>query len=52
MKNTENEAKEYYIIDFAHILKTIWSKIWVVITSSILAALIGFIISAFIITPT
>ena len=52
MENQEKVKSEYYVVDLAHIFKTVWKKIWVVIISSVLAAVIGFSIAAFAITPT
>ncbi len=52
MESQENIKSEYYVVDLAHIVKTIWKKIWVVIISSVLAAVVGFSIAAFAIAPT
>jgi len=52
MENSQNIKNEYYVIDIPHIVKSVWHRIWVVIVSSIIAAAIGFSISAFLITPT
>lgn len=46
-----NVSSEYYTVDVLHILKFIIQKIWVVILSGVLAAAIGFCVSAFLITP-
>ncbi len=50
-RNGTNE-KEYYVIDLAHIVKSVWSRIWAVALSGILVAAIGFSLAAFVITPT
>ncbi|MBE6761259.1 MAG: hypothetical protein E7551_03140 [Ruminococcaceae bacterium] len=42
---------DYYTIDILHIIKFIVQRFWVIIVSGILAAAIGFCISAFLITP-
>ena len=47
-----NKAKEYYTIDLAHILKTLWHRAWMIVLSGLLSAVIGFSIAAFWITPT
>lgn len=52
MEYQETNKSEYYVVDLAHIFKTILKKIWVVIISSVLAAVIGFSIAAFAIAPT
>ncbi len=50
MENMQNN-KDYYTIDVAHIFRTLWKRIWIVILVGILAAGIGFGISAFVIEP-
>ena len=45
-------TNEYYTIDILHIAKTLWQKAWMIILSGILAAIVGFCLSAFAITPT
>ena len=52
MQVNENSKNEFYIIDLAHIFKSLLRKIWVIIISSVLSAAIGFSIAAYIITPT
>lgn len=47
----EAEGKEFYSIDLAHILKCVANKIWLVVIAAILAATLGFVVSAFLITP-
>ena len=51
--NTNNTTgnSEHYTIDVLHILKFMVQRFWVLIVSGILAAAIGFCISAFLITP-
>ena len=51
MESAKKNAKDYYVIDIAHILKTIWYRAWVVVLSGLLAAGIGFSVSAFLIAP-
>ncbi len=51
MENNQNNDKEYYTIDLMHILKTLWSKAWIIVISAILAAAIGLTLSAYVITP-
>ena len=45
-------TNEYYTIDILHIAKTLWQKAWMILLSGILAAIVGFCLSAFAITPT
>ncbi len=52
MNQKKNTAKEYYVIDIAHIAKSVWRRIWVVLVSGVLTALIAFSIAAFAIKPT
>lgn len=52
MENMEKINREYYTIDILHIVKSLWSKAWLIILSGLLAAAIGFGVSSFVITPT
>lgn len=52
MEQSNVKPKEYFVIDLAHIMKTIWHKIWVVIIISVIVAVIGFSVSSFVIAPT
>ena len=52
MENTEKMKNEYFVIDFAHIVKALFKRAWIIILSSILAAAIGFVTAAVFITPT
>jgi capsular polysaccharide biosynthesis protein len=52
MKNQEKNVREYYTIDVLHIVKTLWKRVWVISACGLLAAAIGFCISAFAIAPT
>ncbi len=49
--NREMEDKEYYVVDWLHIMKSIASKAWVVVICAVLAAALGFSIAAFLIPP-
>lgn len=51
MGKSEVNNKEYYTIDLLHIFSSVWKRIWVVILSGILAAILGFCYSSFFITP-
>ena len=46
-----NNSHEYYTVDVLHILKFVFQRVWAIIVSGILAAAIGFCLSAFLITP-
>ena len=51
MKKNYKAAREYYTIDLLHIVKTLWQKIWLIVLSGVIAAGIGFSVSAFMIEP-
>ena len=52
MEKTENSNKEYYTIDLLHIVKSLARRAWLIALCGLLAAAIGFSISAFAIAPT
>lgn len=52
MERQDANAKKYYTIDLLHIFKFLWRKIWIVILAALLAASVGFGLSAFLIKPT
>lgn len=49
-KSVKNNG-EFYTIDFLHIAKVLWKRIWAIIISSFLCAAIGLSIAAFVISP-
>ncbi len=51
MDTVNKNFKDYYVIDFAHITKAIFQKMWAIIISAVLTAAIGFSIAAFLIEP-
>lgn len=50
--NNKGEKTDYYVIDIMHIIRFVWYRIWIVGIVSVLAACIGFLVSAFAIAPT
>ena len=52
MEKQENSTREYYTIDVLHIVKSLWRRVWLIALCGLLAAGIGFSISAFAIAPT
>lgn len=52
MEKQEKNTREYYTIDVLHIVKSLWKRVWVIALCGLLAAAIGFSISAFAIAPT
>ncbi len=47
----KKNSAEYYTIDVMHVLRSLMSRLWVIVLSGILAAAVGFSISAFTIAP-
>ena len=45
-------ARDYYVIDLAHIAKNVLHRLWVVVICGVLSAAIGFSLAAFAIAPT
>ena len=52
MENSNITTKEYYTVDFGHILKSLRKRIWMIIASGLVAAIAALFISAIVITPT
>lgn len=52
MKNENTGKQDYFVIDFLHIVKSVWHRIWIVILAGIIAAVGGFSYARFCITPT
>ena len=52
MKNDNSNKQDYFVIDFVHIFKSVWHRIWVVILVAIIAGVGGFSYAKFCITPT
>ena len=52
MQKQEINTREYYTVDILHILKSLWRRMWLVALSGLLAAVVGFSIAAFTISPT
>ncbi|MBQ4104848.1 MAG: hypothetical protein IJC86_00465 [Clostridia bacterium] len=51
MVNDKAKTQDYYVVDFMHILRFLWKKLWIIVLSGILAAVMAFCYAAFIITP-
>lgn len=52
VEKTETNIRDYYVVDLGHIVKVVWNKIWIIGIASILMAVVGFSIAAFVIAPT
>lgn len=51
METGNKSFRDYYVIDLAHIVKTLFNKIWVIILAGILIAGVCFSAAAFVIEP-
>lgn len=49
--NKNDKKKDYYVIDIWHVIRAVWHRAWIVVLSAVIAAIVGFSISAFAITP-
>ena len=53
MGNKENNTnEEYNTIDLLRIFKSLWKHIWIIVLAGLIAAMIGFLYSSFVIDPT
>lgn len=52
MEYQEKNTSEYYTIDVLHIFKSLWRRAWLIALCGLLAAAIGFSMSAFAVAPT
>lgn len=49
--NENVKSQDYYVIDFLHIVKSVWRRIWVLILVAVIGGTAGFLYSTFMITP-
>ena len=52
MERKDKNNREYYTIDLSHIAKALGRRLWLIGVCGVIAAVIGFVLSAFIIAPT
>ncbi len=52
MEQNKANSKDFFVIDIAHIIKTIWQKIWVIVILSVFCAVVGFCLASFAIAPS
>ena len=52
MDKNEKFARDYYVVDLAHVVKVVWQRIWAVVAVSLITAVVGFALAAFAIKPT
>lgn len=51
MNGQTKASDDYNVIDLLHIAKALWQRAWIIVLSALVAAVIGFSVSAFIIAP-
>ena len=51
MKKENSNKQDYFIIDFLHIARTVWHRIWIVILSGVIIGALGFCYATFLIPP-
>ncbi|MBE6735202.1 MAG: hypothetical protein E7563_07690 [Ruminococcaceae bacterium] len=51
MANEKVKSQDYYVIDFVHIVKSVWRRIWLVVLVAVIGGFGGFFWSSFFITP-
>ncbi len=51
MANNKKKTQDYYVIDFVHIFKTLWKRIWVIILAALICGAVAFSVAKFVITP-
>ena len=51
MDNKERLSKDFYTIDLIHIVKSLWKRVWVIVLSGMLAAIVGFSVASYWIKP-
>lgn len=51
MEKREKNSRDYYVVDLAHIFKSLWRRIWIIALTAILGAAIGFSVASFLIPP-
>lgn len=51
MNGQTKASDDYNVIDLLHIAKALWQRAWIIVLSALVAAGIGFSVSAFIIAP-
>lgn len=52
MEKQNIKTSEFYTIDLLHIAKALLKRMWLIVLSGFLTAVLGFVLSAFIISPT
>ncbi len=51
MNNENTKSQDFYVIDFLHILKYVWKRVWVIILVSVLCGVLAFSYASFFIAP-
>lgn len=50
-KKENSNKQEYIVIDFLHIVKSVWHRVWIIILAALLTGVVGFSYARFCITP-
>lgn len=51
MENQERDNQENYTIDLQHLLKSLWKHAWIIVLCGVLAAAVGLLLAAVVISP-
>ena len=51
MTNENVKSQDYYVIDFLHIVKSVWRRIWIVVLVAVIGGVVGCFYSSLLITP-
>jgi len=51
MEKNQKDTRDYYTIDLLHIVKSLWKRAWLIAAAGVIAAVVGFCVSAFMIKP-
>ncbi len=51
MTNENVKSQDYYVVDFLHIVKYVWKRIWMVVLVAIIAGALAFSYATFFVTP-
>lgn len=52
MKKPEKNTEEYYVIDFRHVVRSLWKRAWIVVLVGVLVAAVAYSYAAYMIAPS
>lgn len=52
MARSQKSREDYYVIDIAHVVKSVWRRAWIIAVAAVLVAAIGFSVAAFAVAPS